>query len=277
MNEHHDTRSPLYEAHHALRYERQQLIRCYQKEHSCRLVVMADAIFPHSVVPFEETIFDANPDQDLHVMLYTLGGDGETALRLVRQAQSRCKELVVIIPDQAKSAGTLFVLGADKILMGPTSDLGPVDPQFQLPNGSLVACKSIIAAVEDAEKKIQAIPDTYTLHASLLGDITALMVQQARDALARTEDQVKVALSCASSRSEEKIEKLAQSLNGPLIKTPQSHGTVVSAKDAKDLGLPVTELSGDSNQWRSIWRMWTKYIALNPNRIFEGQTASHIF
>ena len=122
--------SPLYEAHNALRYERQALIRRYQEAHRCRLVVVADILVPNSVTLFEETIHDADPSEDLHVMLATPGGDGETAIRLVRQAQSRCKALTVIVPDQAKSAGTLFVLGADHIYMGPTSDLGPVDPQF---------------------------------------------------------------------------------------------------------------------------------------------------
>ena len=115
-------RSPLYEAQHALRYERQALIRQYQEDYSCRFVVMMGPVFPYSVTLFEETLDGASPDQDLHVMLYTLGGDGETALRLVRQAQSRCRELTVIVPDQAKSAGALFVLGADRIVMGPTSD-----------------------------------------------------------------------------------------------------------------------------------------------------------
>ena len=93
---------------------------------------MVDYLFSHSITLFEETLYDANPDENLHVMLRTLGGDGETALRLVRQAQSRCKELTVIVPVEAKSAGTLFVLGADRVLMGPTSDLGPIDPQFRL-------------------------------------------------------------------------------------------------------------------------------------------------
>ena len=116
-------RSPLYEALNAPRYERQKLIHEYQETYSCRLVVMVDSIFPYNITPFEETLYDADPNQDLHVMFCTQGGDGETALRLVRQAQSRCKKLVVIVPDQAKSAGTLFALGADHIYMGPTSDL----------------------------------------------------------------------------------------------------------------------------------------------------------
>ena len=109
---------------------------------------MVDYLFSHSVALFEETLYDTNPDENLHVMLCTLGGDGETALRLVRQAQSRCKKLSVIVPDQAKSARTLFVLGADRILMGPTSDLGPIDPQFRLPSGAFASGKATIAAVE---------------------------------------------------------------------------------------------------------------------------------
>ena len=37
--------------------------------------------------------------------------------------------LRVIVPDFAKSAGTLIALGADWIVMSDTSELGPIDPQ----------------------------------------------------------------------------------------------------------------------------------------------------
>ena len=161
-------RSPLFDAQNAPRYERQQMIRDYQSAYDCRLVVMSDVIFSRSIPLLEEALYDASPEEDLHILLSTPGGDGETALRLIRQAQSRCKELTVIVPDQAKSAGTLFALGADRIYMGPTSDLGPVDPQFML-SGSLAAAKAIIAAVEEAERRVQQNPQTYPLHASLLG------------------------------------------------------------------------------------------------------------
>ena len=67
-------RTPLYEAGHAARYERQGLIRQYQTEYSCRLVVMQDDLFPHSIQLFEETLFDADPQEDLHIMLATQGG-----------------------------------------------------------------------------------------------------------------------------------------------------------------------------------------------------------
>ena len=268
------TRSPLYEAHHAPRYERQELIRRYQCAYQCRLVVVADVIFSESVTLFEETLYDADPTRDLHVMLWTPGGDGETAIRLIRQAQSRCKELTVVVPDEAKSAGTLFVLGADHIYMGPTSDLGPVDPQFLLADGTLGAARAIIAAVEDAEKRIQANPQTYPLHAALLADTSAMMVQQARDALARTSNQVKEALSCVATRSPKEVDKLAKTLHGPLIGDTQSHGTTISGKDAKGFGLPVREAAHRDAQWQEIWRLWTKYRALGDVRVYEGEGAS---
>ena len=276
------SRSPFYEARHAPRYERQQLIRNYQDKHGCRLVVLIDRLFPDSVTLFEETLYDADPEQDLHVLLATPGGDGETAIRLVRQAQSRCRELTVIVPDQAKSAGTLFALGAHHIFMGPTSDLGPTDPQFLLPDGSFAPCRAIIAAVDEAEQRIQGNPDAYPLHVSLLSDISALLVQQARSALARANDQLREALACQPDRSAEDVLALEGSLEDRLIGSPRSHEAILSADDALNLGLPVQKADPAASQWQSVWRLWTKYAALGALeaigdvRIYEGESASHV-
>ncbi len=269
------SRSPLFEAQNSLRYERQQLIRQYQEAYNCRLVVMIDTLFSRSITLFEEVLYDSNTQRDLHVLLSTPGGDGEIALRLIRQAQCRCKDLTVIVPDQAKSAGTLFALGADRIYMGPTSDLGPVDPQFLL-SGSLAAGKAIIAAVEEAERRVQANPQTYPIHASLLGDITALMVQQARDALKRADGQLTEALACVSSRSDDDIDRMAQQLRGPLLDDSQSHGAAISTQDAINLGLPVEKAEPGDGRWESVWRLWAKYVALNVEFAYEGETASHV-
>ena len=267
-------RSPLYEAQNAPRYERQKLIRSYQETYQCRLVVMCDTLFPPSITLFEEALFDADPEQDLHIIFYTQGGDGETALRLVRQAQARCKKLTVIVPDQAKSAGTLFALGSHRIYMGPTSDLGPVDPQFLI-KGSLVAAKAIIAAVDNAEKRIQKNPATYPLHASLLADVTAVMVEQARDALARAGDILSEALACVPERSKEEVTTLSQKLQAPLIQA-SSHRAIISTEDAASFGLPVEKAAPASDRWQDVWRLWTKYAALNATRVYEGSTASYV-
>ncbi len=215
-------RSPYFEALNAQRYERQLLIRRYQEEQGCRLVVLIDVLSSQSVTLFEETLYVADPSEDLHLMLATPGGDGETAIRLARQAQVRCRELTVIVPDQAKSAGTLLALGAHRILMGPTSDLGPIDPQFLLADGSLAAGKAIVAAVDAAEERINQNPDTLPLHAALLSDLSGLLVQQARDAIARAGDQLQEALASQPNRTSKQVRKMTEVLRADDRSVPKS-------------------------------------------------------
>ncbi len=271
--------TPLYEAQNSARYDRQALIRAYEGEYACSLVAVVGPIFPPSVGFFEELLFGIDPSRDLHVMLATPGGDGETALRLIRAAQSRCRVLKVVIPDQAKSAGTLFALGAHKLIMGPTSDLGPVDPQFQLEGQpGFVAAKDIIGAVERATTQIQNAPETYPLWASMLSNVTAIMVQQAQSAIDRTGALLREALASNPDRSPQDIETLVSKLTEKLITEPSSHAAVIGADDALAVGLPVEKLDPASAQWQDLWRLWTRYVTLGPNMIiYEGARASQVF
>lgn len=269
-------RSPLFYAQHAARYQRQQLIRDYQAAHDCRLIVMIGPIFDYSVMYFEELIFDASPDQDLHLMLESLGGDGEVAVRLVRAAQARCKRLTVIVPNQAKSAATLLCLGAHEILMGPSSDLGPVDPQFPFGEYDLVSAKDIIAAVERALNDVADRPDTYALHSAMLSEVNALKVEQARSALARTDDLMREALQSNPDRSQSETEDLAKVLHEPLIETPKDHAAILGAKYATELGLPVRTCDPASPQWRQVWQLWMHYFALGSAVVYENERASQV-
>jgi hypothetical protein len=270
------SRSPLFYAQQAGRYQRQQLIRDYQDAHDCRLIVMIGPIFDYSVMYFEELIFDASPQVDLHLMLASPGGDGEVAVRLVRAAQARCKRLTVIVPDQAKSAATLLCLGAHELLMGPTSDLGPVDPQFPFGEYDLVSAKDIIAAVERALNDVAERPDTYALHSAMLSEVNALKVEQARSALARTDDLVREALQSNPDRNSEETEDLAKALHEPLIEAPKDHAAILGAQYAKELGLPVRICDPASGQWRQIWQLWMHYFALGSAVIYENERASQV-
>jgi Serine dehydrogenase proteinase len=270
------TQSPLFHAEQAGRYERQDLIARYEELCDCRLIVLIDAIFPYSATPFEELIYDTPPNCDIHLMLASPGGDGETAVRIVRAAQARCRELTVIVPNVAKSAATLIAIGAHHILMAPASDLGPIDPQFQFPDGSLVAAKDIIAAVDDATKKVQEAPDTYPIHASLLSDVSALMVQQGRSELLRTGDLLEEALASNPDRTSAQVAALKKKLRVPLIQRPKTHAALFNVSDAQKAGLPAVAVDQDSEEWQRIWRLWAKYFAMGPLRVYEGVKASII-
>jgi hypothetical protein len=251
------------------------MILRYETRFGCRLVVVNDAIFPDTVPRFEDLIYDASPDEDLHLILQTPGGDGETAVRMAKQAQSRCRRFVVIVPDQAKSAGTILAMGAHEIMMGPTSDLGPVDPQFYISDSPprLVSAKDIIATVEAAERAVQEHPETYPLHASLMSNLTEIMVQQARSALERTDQLAIQALKANPERSRDECSALWERLKVPLAQEPANHSAVFDADDAMQAGLPVTKLDPTGEQWSMIWRLWMHYH-VHDRPCYEGRRAS---
>ena len=275
------SQSPLFHAEQSGRYERQELIRQYEAAYSCRLVVVIGPIFPPCVSPFEDLVYDADAGADLHLMLHSPGGDGETAVRITRAAQSRCRDLTVIVPDLAKSAATLIAVGAHHILMGPASDLGPIDPQFRFSDGALVAAKDIFAAVDEAVGKIQDSSDTAPLYAALLSNIDALTLQKARSELDGTDELLKEALRSNSDRSDADVEKLHESLKEPLITRPMTHSALFGVQDAKAAGLPVIEANLQGEQWQMLWRLWAKYYALGAfdgtNLFYESQRVSHVF
>lgn len=255
------------------------MIREYQDEFGCRLVVVIDQIFPDGISFLEDLIYDADPGQDLHVLLDSPGGDGETAIRMVRSMQARCRELTVIVPDQAKSAATLIALGAHHILMGPTSDLGPVDPQFRLrrENGwDLVAAKDIVAAVDAAMDAVTKSPDTFPLHASLLADVNALMVQSARTAILRSDDLLREALESHPERGADEVARLSSALHGPLIEQPRSHAAPFGSAAVRAVGLPGLPCDPASRQWQTIWRLYAKYVAIGVPSVYEGAYASQL-
>ncbi len=277
------SQSPIYHAYRAAQYARQELISRYEREYSCRLVVMIDRIIGPGVTMFEELIYDADAGQDLHLLLQSRGGDGEAAIRMVRAAQSRCRELTVIVPDQAKSAATLLCLGAHHIMMGASSDLGPVDPQLRIgadaENQQWVAAKDIIAAVdylkglsEDWDEPSSPFPGW------LLGDITAIVFQEARSALARSSDQLGEALKGNPDRTPREVTRLKRNLKGPMIEKAATHGALFGADDAIKAGLSVIKADPAGKQWQMIWRLWAKYFSLGPRAggVYENAKISQV-
>jgi len=275
-------RTPLFLAQHSERYARQSLIRDYEDTVGVNLIVVIDQIFPENLTYLEELLFDLDPTKPLHLLLASPGGDGETAIRMVRTMQSRCTELTVLVPDMAKSAATLLCLGAHKIVMGPAGDLGPVDPQLQIPGGrSLASAKEIVAAIDEAEERIRNNPDSFPLFASLLSDLNMLMVEQARSALGRTEALVREALEACPGRTEADVDNLTAALKAPLIDDPKSHSAVISCEAAQRFGLPAEAADISSTAWIVIWQLWTRYFVLKcfpagTTTVYEGRRASSI-
>src|ERR1041385_1829972 len=68
----------------------------------------------------------------LALVISSPGGIGLAAERIINicRTYSGTGEFWAIVPGKAKSAATMICFGASKIYMGPSSELGPVDPQW---------------------------------------------------------------------------------------------------------------------------------------------------
>lgn len=71
--------------------------------------------------------------EELFFVLQTDGGDPFSAVAIMNILRSKFKRLYVLIPDKAKSAGTLMSLGTDIIYMQTKSALGPLDLPMEHP------------------------------------------------------------------------------------------------------------------------------------------------
>lgn len=273
--------TPLWHAQHEPRYFRRTLIQQYQEKHGCHLAVMIDQIDPDSATLFAELLHGTDPNLDLHLILRSRGGDGEVAVRLARMAQAACRRFVVVVPDIAKSAATIFALGAHEIAMGPTSDLGPIDPQVFVPDHGYVSAKEIMSAVDRALKDVSERPDSYPLHSALLGmgNVDATLYEFAKSALDRTGEIAEQAITSNPDLDIAATNDLVQKVTDRLITKTHTHSAVIGCAEARLVGLPVTELEIRSDWWQEIWAIWTRYFALgsvDELRIYESELASQV-
>jgi ATP-dependent protease ClpP protease subunit len=271
----HPKQSPLYHAHHADRYHRQELIKNYEDVTGAKLLAAIDLIDIDFVLNIEEHLQGQRGDRELHVLLRSPGGDGEQAIRAIRVLQSRCSKLVFVIPDMAKSAATLLALGADEIHLGPASDLGPIDPQMNI-GGRWYAAKDVISAVEQAEQAVSQNRSLTPLWANLLAEVTALDVRSARAELDRTEYMIRQALGYRSDPpNEEQTETLVAGLLKALQEETTTHATTLGPGELKSLGLPVVNVDANSWTWQCIWRLWALYWVQIKGPIYESLFVSY--
>ncbi len=80
---------------------------------------------------FMEAIHGLKGDK-LDLILHTGGGSAEATDAIVTYLRQKFNHIRIIIPQAAMSAGTMFALAADEIIMGRHSFIGPIDPQFIL-------------------------------------------------------------------------------------------------------------------------------------------------
>ena len=98
-------------------------------------LIMRDGVplTPAVIAPLYEVLRARGKVPKLDLWVHTLGGQTEVPWQVVSLVREFCDEFAVLVPSQARSAGTHVALGANTLILGPLSTLGPVDPTTNHP------------------------------------------------------------------------------------------------------------------------------------------------
>ncbi|HLX84408.1 MAG TPA: hypothetical protein VKR59_10960 [Terriglobales bacterium] len=223
-------------------------------------------------VPNLETVLNSVTGADqINVLLHSPGGDGTIVEKIVEMCRAhlsglgQSRKLRVIVPNIAKSAATVFALGADEILMGYLSELGPIDPQVAIAVSGMTQWVSAFAFVEARDKLMAEITEATKKKEPTVG----LLQQLAGLNIPFTdemENQIGFAKKTAITLldkymlkpkypSATKRSKTAKTIAEKLLSKQlfPVHGHYIDGTTAKGLGLEVEVLGKDDPLWRQIW------------------------
>lgn len=219
----------------------------------------------------------------LALMLNSPGGGGLAAERIVEacRAHSGTGDYWVIVPGKAKSAATIIAMGASKIYMAPTSELGPVDPQIvRVIEGERRAFSAHLL-VNGYDKLFKEASET---KGNLEPYIQQLAHYDDREInLFRT--QVKLSKFIAikvlgsgmmAGKKSTEIEDAIKVFLDPDAGT-HAHGRPIYSSEAKRCGLNIDNLSVGSSLWRIIYQLYArseKYVTTQALKAIESKRES---
>jgi len=275
-------KTPMFTAMHAARYQRQLLVREIESKEPKLLCYVAGNKAPVDrldILAFVDMLHNVKAGEPIDLMLHTPGGDVDAAeklITLVRNAVGEDGELRIIVPDYAKSAGTLMALGANQIVMSDSSELGPIDPQISSKNGTgsdiVYSVLTYLEAYNEARKGLREAPD----------DITNRITFEKFDPVAvlkfeTVKERARMFAENLLKRRGANFSKIAAELMD--INRYPSHGQMIGWEAARTMGLPIDYRSPDDSVWRKYWALYCHLrLALESpeQRIFESNYVSLI-
>jgi hypothetical protein len=278
-------KTPMYQAQSAERYVRQTQIKAIQRKTNCRLLCYVAGsgaqITRDDVIGLVELLHNVPRGGNIDLLLHTGGGDINAAEKIVvmlRAAVGTESRFRVIVPDFAKSAGTLIALAADKILMSDSSELGPIDPQFpKRDTDGTVRWHSVLNYIEAYEticRQVRLDPSDVAANVMLSKfDPTTLVQFEAVKRRARMLAEQHLN-RWMFQRKKATYTKIAGDLMD-IARWP-AHGQMIGYEDAREMELEIQYVAPDTEEWREYWALYChqRLAVKDGERLFESDYAS---
>ena len=190
----------------------------------------------------------------LALVINSPGGDGLAAERIINicRSYSNTGEFWTIIPGKAKSAATMICFGSSKIIMGSTSELGPIDPQLTITGGGArkrFSAYNIIKSYENLFTRAVKEKGNLEPYLQQLGNYDEREIEEFRAALSLSEDIAVRTLASGMMKGESKKDikgKIKIFLSPERTKT---HGRPIYKDEASSCGLIIETINVRDNLW----------------------------
>jgi hypothetical protein len=224
----------------------------------------------------------------IYLIIESPGGDVNVAVKLVKILRAVFpKGFSVIVPSVAKSAATMLVLGADEIVVGPSSELGLIDPQIIVFTGNpqqpfaVISARFIVRFIENAKREISGNLNLVNVYYPLLQQLRPDLIEMAQEAIEMSKEYAKELLRQGLMRgaSDDEINKVVDYLSGEGL--PALHESPITYDKIKDLGMNVVYWDQSNPRWIKVLEYYFRikaFFQINPNvtKIIETPNESMI-
>lgn len=196
----------------------------------------------------------------IDLFLYSRGGAADVPWKIVSLIREYCDEFAVLIPFRAYSAATMIALGADEIVCGPATELGPIDPLLRTPFNP-----------KNSEGQLLPIgTETVRAYIDYITNNRALDLQSAFEKLAEVANPLalgeifrqhnyirSVAKKLLKLQKNPPSDDVCDTIVKKLVEEQYFHGHAITRREAKEMGLNVTEADGELE--RIMWELYQDY------------------
>ena len=232
-----------------------------------------------------ETATEQLASGPLDIILHTSGGIAEAVESIVNVIRPKFNPIRFIVPHIAKSAGTMFALSGNEVLIHPNGELGPIDPQMVV--GNMVASADAIISqfqqikdeiLGNPSRGISPNPQKITLWGPILATMGPALLVQCENAkeLGRqmVVDFMTDYMFAGDPMAQAKAMGIADALND--YSQWLSHGRKVDLAALQRLNVHAMALANDSQLLELVDEIWAAYDLTLSNTPTIRITENHL-
>ena len=270
INQSHETRRPL-------------LVKLEELLNRNVITYFTSNVYPVTIDDMDNDMIEGllqvtDKNKGLSLILNSRGGSALAAERIINTCRTYSNgDFEVIVPRMAKSAATMICMGANKIWMSPTAELGPIDPQFVIVTEQgmpeLRGAHYLIRSYEKLFKGAAKAKGNLEPYLQQLQRQDARNIEEYRRAVELAEDIAIKSLQAGMMKGKGKntIKKMLE----PFIRPEQTmtHGRPIYLEGVNKAGLVAELIDIDSEYWKCLWDLYLRserYVGGKYSKLCES-------